>query len=41
MSGFNKQVFQKEIDVWIQDQATAPFHRYFMTVDIMIHGYEF
>lgn len=24
---------QKEIDVWIQDQTTAPFHRYFMTED--------
>ena len=24
---------QKEIDVWIQDQTTWPFHRYFMTED--------
>lgn len=24
---------QKEIDVWVQDQSTPPFHRYFMTED--------
>lgn len=24
---------QKEIDAWIQDQSTPPFHRYFMTYD--------
>ena len=33
MPGFNNKVYQKEIDVWIQDQTTAPFHRTFMTED--------
>lgn len=29
----NKTSSQKEIDVFIQDQTTPPFHRYFMTED--------
>lgn len=29
----NKTSGQKEVDVWIQDQTTPPFHRFFMTED--------